>query len=357
MDVIWFILKLLLTLFCIVISIFLYINHKLNYWKARNVINLKYYTLDETSKEFKEFYMDNKSKGNKYAGFYTLFGKPQLLLFDINLIKQIFSVDFQYFHSRDAIINEKHPLSGHLFNANGAKWKYLRTKLTPIFTTAKMKLMVPLMLKCAKNMEHNLLEQYKTEKWVNIRQIFRSFSTDVIGIVAFGIDCNGFDENSEFVKCSNLIFDIPLLSLILRQLKLTYPKFRRFIPIPKSNDKLQDFFVNLVRDIVGYREKNNVRRDDFMQLMIDLKNSNVDNEPAFTIKDIAAQAFLFFGAGFETTSSTMSFCLYELAKNQDIQNKLRVEIHKVLKEHNGDMTYEALQEMRYLRQAIDGKVT
>lgn len=69
--------------------------------------------------------------------------------------------------------------------------------------------------------------------------------------------------------------------------------------------------------------------------------------------EAAAQAYVFFLAGFETSSTTVTFCLYELAKNQDIQNKLREEIQTMI-EKNGDLTYSVLNDMNYLHKVISG---
>lgn len=64
---------------------------------------------------------------------------------------------------------------------------------------------------------------------------------------------------------------------------------------------------------------------------------------------------MFFFAGFETSSSTMAFCLYELALNPDIQEEVRREIDTVLDKHGGNFTYESLFEMEYLEKVVDGK--
>ena len=70
---------------------------------------------------------------------------------------------------------------------------------------------------------------------------------------------------------------------------------------------------------------------------------------------IAAQAFVFFLAGFETSSTTMTFCLYELACNPDIQTRLREEIDAVLSKYDGKITYEAINEIDYLDKVINGE--
>ncbi|KAF2889677.1 hypothetical protein ILUMI_16496, partial [Ignelater luminosus] len=67
---------------------------------------------------------------------------------------------------------------------------------------------------------------------------------------------------------------------------------------------------------------------------------------------IIAQAGQFFLAGFETVSSTMAFTLYELCINKDIQNKVRLELMRVLTNH-GKFTSEAVQDMKYLEMVVN----
>lgn len=129
----------------------------------------------------------------------------------------------------------------------------------------------------------------------------------------------------------------------------------RFFGIKALRDEVSEFFMNVVRSTIDYREKNNIERNDFMDLLIKLKNKGNDSElsTGLTVNEIAAQSFLFFAAGYETSSTTLSFCLYELALNPDVQSKLRNEIEKSLKKHES-YTYEMMMDIPYLDQTING---
>lgn len=72
-----------------------------------------------------------------------------------------------------------------------------------------------------------------------------------------------------------------------------------------------------------------------------------------TMEMMAAQCFVFFTAGFETSGSVQSCCLYELALHQDIQNRVQEELDRILFIHGG-FTYEAVQKMTYLDMVIAG---
>lgn len=74
-----------------------------------------------------------------------------------------------------------------------------------------------------------------------------------------------------------------------------------------------------------------------------------------TLEEMAAQALVFFAAGFETVSSAMSFFLYEIAVNKEVQVKLRKEVDEIFKKYSGKPSYQAVQEMTYADAVINGK--
>ena len=137
-----------------------------------------------------------------------------------------------------------------------------------------------------------------------------------------------------------------------------YQDFCRKLKLQVTPKHLQEFFLKLVVDTVEYREKNKIERNDFLSMLIQLKNNGkLDGEEKeigkISFTDLAAQCFMFFLAGFETSSTALSYALYELAANQDVQDKTREEIEKVLKKHDGKITYESIMDMEYCGQVIN----
>lgn len=110
--------------------------------------------------------------------------------------------------------------------------------------------------------------------------------------------------------------------------------------------------TSLIQTTVEYREKNNIQRNDFLNTLMQLRQNN----PNFEMMDVVANAATFFGDGYETSSTVLSFALFELALNPDVQEKLRREILTKIEENKGELTYELIMEMEYLDACLSGKL-
>lgn len=161
----------IITLTSLIIIAYLYMTRKFNYWKKRGVLEvsptpffgnfMECMFLKKSPGHFlKELY--DQAKGLPYIGFYVL-DKPFLLVRDRELIKNILVKDFSYFNDRYGSPDENDRLGyANIFFLKNPAWKQLRTKLTPHFTTGKLKKMFELMKECSKNLD-TYLESLKLE--------------------------------------------------------------------------------------------------------------------------------------------------------------------------------------------------
>lgn len=62
----------------------------------------------------------------------------------------------------------------------------------------------------------------------------------------------------------------------------------------------------------------------------------------------------FYADGFETSSIALSFALFEIAANPEIQRKVMKEVDTVLDKYDGEITYDSIQEMCYLDNVLSG---
>ncbi|GLH06693.1 Cytochrome P450 6j1 [Gryllus bimaculatus] len=98
-----------------------------------------------------KFYLD--AVGKPYIGMFA-FHRPILLVRDADVIKSILVKDFNYFRDRTFSPDEKlDPMfTKNLFGLSGPRWRHIRVKLTPTFTSGKMKLMYEFVNECGKEM-------------------------------------------------------------------------------------------------------------------------------------------------------------------------------------------------------------
>lgn len=311
---------------------------------------------------FTRHYYFLRGIGARFGGGYIFVNKV-VVLADLELAKCVLQKDFGHFMNHGGFVDEEtDPLAAHLFSIEDEKWKLLREKLTPTFTSGKMKMMFHTMAKCSEDLV-TLLEETKDE--VNIKEAVGRFTTDIIMSAAFGIEANCLkDAESVYRKYGRMANETDYKQMLKQMCQAILPrKLLHAINFKLTNVEVEEFFMDVVKKTVDYREKNNVIRKDFMHLLLQLKNlghlseedritSGKSTETGLTLSQLAAQAFVFFIAGFETSSTAMSFALYEIALHPQVQGKLRAEINKILKEHDGELSYDAIMSMKYLDKVV-----
>lgn len=325
--------------------------------------------VDRTQEIYEAF-----KKRDKIAGFYSLL-KPTMVLLDLDLIKDVLIKDFNNFADRGVYSNkDSDPVSAHMwdefcghyflthkyklrFALNGAEWRFIRNKLSPTFTTGKIKAMFGTVVETSEQ----LVKVIDSGKNFEARDLCNRYICDVIGSVAFGLDCQALaNEKCELLEAGNKIFRMSGLETARFFFVNSFMGLSKALNLRLMNADCSNFFIETVRQAIKYREDSKIHRPDFLNSLIQLKNTGtldgekIDNDKKLTFNQIVAEAFLFYFAGFETSATTMSFALFELAANLDIQARVRDEVKKTLEKYDGKFTYDSISEMIYLNQVFNG---
>lgn len=118
------------------------------------------------------------------------------LVRDPNLARAILVKDFPHFVNRGIYIDEENdPLSAYLFALEGDKWKNLRTKLTPAFTSSKMKAIFTTVLDGKRPLLQHIEDLHaRGVETIEVHDLMGCYTTNAIASVAFGIETNCFGD-------------------------------------------------------------------------------------------------------------------------------------------------------------------
>ena len=374
--IVTFIVLLILLLFLFVYYI-LSKNH--DYWKERNVpyvkpklffgnysryILLKQYAPEITRNICKQF------PNEPYIG--TFFGtEPALIVQDPELIKLVMTKDFIFFNGREVtkyahreIITRSVSLTG------GDEWKVLRTNMTPLFTSSKLRNMFPLIRNYAKEFEEYLGEETKISHSVNARSILARYTMDCVISCAYGVNANTMHKDNgdnPFVIMADRLFDASWIRGLKMVCRSMWPSIFYGLGFKFFDDQVCLFFSKLFAEACEKRIKDGIIRNDFIDLIVEWKKkSHLSSEGLYDpktgkktiheipVKDdlLVGQTLAIFGAGFETTATATTYLLYELAKHTKIQEQVIEEIDAYFnKNHN--IEYDCINQLPFLEACID----
>ncbi|CAL8086043.1 unnamed protein product [Orchesella dallaii] len=325
-------------------------------------------------------------KGKPIVGFYDLTAAKYYIV-DLDLMRHIYVKDFDHFVDRRtfAPLDSDILFKKMLLSLEGARWKGLRSKLSPTFTTGKIRRMFSIFEKSSLRMCDLLRKRVGPNGGdYDICEAYPKYAIDVIASSACGVESKAFEfaepggPLSEFETMAgkfqlqfNLVMFLKFLVIMI------LPKLASFLGFEAMQLEPQKYFLSVIKRVMEHRRETGERHDDFLQLMMDAqqgllkaeensketlevmtgtegeavenstKNSFSSNDE-LTDEDIVANAVMFLNAGFDTSQSVLIFAAYALAKEQDVQEKLLKEVKSVMDGAGGKLTYDGVLQMSYL---------
>ncbi|XP_067276126.1 cytochrome P450 3A30-like [Pseudorasbora parva] len=320
-------------------------------------------TLLSYTKGLCNFDMECAKKYGKVWGIYD--GRlPILMVTDLDIIKTVMVKECYSIFTNRRIrkVDLAGPLSDGIIMVQDERWKRIRSSLSPYFTSGRLKEIFPIAVTHADRFIKNMQNRDHEQAVKNKRVFVAPYSLDVVTSSSFSVDMDSINKADDpFVTNIKkfLQFNVfsPLFLLIL-----LFPPFANLLSklgISLFSRSSMDFFYSVLRKIKD-EHKESDGRVDFLKLMIqsqisdDQAKDSTSEQPVkgLTDHEILSQSFVFILGGYETTSTTLTFLLYNLATNPDSLEKLVEEIDTNFP-LDSSITYDALMKMDYLEMAIN----
>ncbi|KAF8763144.1 Cytochrome P450 3A21 like protein [Argiope bruennichi] len=252
--------------------------------------------------------------------------RPVLVIADLKLVREVLVKEFPSFINRrvSSFKNGDSIVDAMLFVLHGDEWKRVRNILTPAFTTGKIKRMIDIIKECGQTATENFRTTAKSGKPFQAKLIYGAFAMDVIAMCFFfkrENDSPIWEKRKEKGKQTRNDF----LQLLMATLKEDTEELK----VDKGIEE------NSITSNYGHDEST-------------YQTPKFGSNKNLSLNAAVAQSISFFTAGFDTVASTLSFATYLLAVNPEIQERMYEEVHQVLEKTEGELTYEAIQEMKYL---------
>ncbi|XP_066516966.1 cytochrome P450 3A30-like [Hoplias malabaricus] len=314
-------------------------------------------------KGFFKFDTECYKKYGKIWGIYD--GRlPILMVMDLEMIKSIMVKEcYSVFTNRREINPDLlGPFADGISIVKDEKWKRIRGSLSPFFTSGRLKEIFPLADENADHFIENLKKR-NLEDAVTIKDVFAPYSMDVVTSASFSVEIDSINNpNDPFVTHLKKFFNFSFFSPVFLLLTL-FPFTSTLLGklgITMFSKSIMEFYYNTLRKIKDQHNSSDNKRVDFLKLMIQSQISDeqaeksLDEQPTkgLTDHEILSQSFFFILGGYETTSTTLTFLLYNLATNPESMAKLVEEIDEAFPQ-NAPVTYEAVMKLEYLEMVIN----
>lgn len=242
-----------------------------------------------------------------------------------------------------------------LLNSGGQLWKRNRKLLTPAFHFDILKSYIRVKNeatdKLLKKMSNSSDESY---------EIFSSLSMLSLDVMlrttmSYETQVQEMGENHPYLEAVTKLQELwmqralnPFLySDFIFRISPTGFKFRSLCGYVH---RIADDIIRTRREALKTNTPSKRKYKDFLDILLLAKD---EDGLGLSDKEVRAEVDTFLFAGHDTTSSALSWTLYQLAKHQDIQERCRREIDDIFKDKSDDeVAWSDLSKMEYLTRCI-----
>uniref|UniRef100_A0A1B0CVT3 Cytochrome n=1 Tax=Lutzomyia longipalpis TaxID=7200 RepID=A0A1B0CVT3_LUTLO len=279
---------------------------------------------------FSELHHHKRQKDEPISGFYFL-KTPCLIVRDIELIKRILVKDFHSFPNRLLEVNPKNDgiAANFLPISRGVAWREFRKVFTRSLTPAHINTFYPLGQEIVKNLEAKLLDgtQLTGSNVYNVLELALQFTCDMTFLFGFGIHTECLKgKDKVHIEMSRMPVGFNFWRYCSFFMYFLFPRLANFFRITLTPKLSKEYLQNVFDYLSKIREEKEFQRDDLTNTVLEMMK---DNKEVFTTDAALVQFGTLQVGGTVGTSSIISFALYELSQNPNIQDKLRMSFNEL----------------------------
>ncbi|CAG8647251.1 22755_t:CDS:2 [Cetraspora pellucida] len=289
----------------------------------------------------------------QYGGivrYHSLLNETHILITDPKLVQMIMiSRAYEFPRHRFFIAGFRDIVGESVIVAEGDSHKRQRKMMSPSFALANIKEMAPTFVQAGHNLKDIWMKEIgdKEEERITITSIISKITLDVIGDVGFDYKFNSTTTESELAKAYKFLTSRNISQLYLALSSLL--PFIRKLPIydhEEYHDSLK--IVSSVSEKLVVEHKNTSFQGTDILSLLTKANNNLPIDEQLTHQELIGQVMTLLIAGHETTSTALSWALYFLAKNPDMQDRLRKEILDIFPDRDCHPTFDQIEHLKYL---------
>jgi cytochrome P450 len=296
-----------------------------------------------------------------------ILGEDRLLISDPKALQYIhLTAGANFVKAPERIVANKFLMGPSVIVAEGADHKRHRKILAPAFALTETKTYIPIFHQTAQklcNMWKDVIKEgNKGQVTIEVSRWLSRATLDALGKAAFDYEFGALDnaENKLAKAYENLMTDAYAVTssgkVFVQQLLGHLPPsaFHILASLPSKGiahmRAVAEAATEVARDIVTHRTASLARGEkigrDVMSLLIQANLSEKENARISDEELFAQMRTIMFG-GHETTANSISWALWELAKNPTVQTKLRAEIRAARARAGSDLSMVDLDDMPY----------
>ncbi|VEN43854.1 unnamed protein product [Callosobruchus maculatus] len=280
-----------------------------------------------------------------YFGVY-IFDVPYLVIKSPEIVKHVMVKDFHHFMDRSMALARHDDIQPNMmFFQKGEEWKVTRSKMTPAFTSGKLKAMCPMLAANGSRLVTYIKNHYGK---MDLEEMSSKYVVDGIFRVFFGMEAHCMDgTNKELTQLLLQLQQPSLKDTISIFCYLYQHHFVDWFKLSFGDDVMKNYCVGAFKEAMKARENSSIRVNDLIDIINDLKKSKEFAQSFdFDGEKVLAQPFQFFIAGHITSTLSLTYTLFELTVNPEVQAKARKVAQEMLNDYGG-ITYDALMDKKY----------